>query len=105
MKSAGKILLIGPFLLALVLTGCNEDEWDNVFGEETHLVIVNTTSEDVFAEIDQHQNGLIRVLGIVPAGRTMKWDVDTGWAWIFIDDEAIEIYLDADYDGWFEISD
>ena len=90
-----------PFLLGLV--GCDEDDWDNPFGEQTNLIVVNLTSEDVEVEIDQHQNGHIRYLGIVHAGETRKWKVDAGWAWLFIDYDAVEIYLDDEYDGWFEV--
>ena len=91
--------------LAIGLAGCDEDDWDNPFDEETSLVVVNNSSEDAFIEIDQHQNGHIRTLGNVPAGQTMKWKVETGWAWLFVDEDAIEIWLDSEYDGWFEITD
>ena len=101
-KKALLAVIALPFMLGLA--GCDEDEWDNPFGEETHLVVSNNTSEDVFVEIDQHQNGQIRTLGTVPAGQIAKWRVDTGWAWLFVDNDAIEIYLDDEYDGWFEIN-
>ncbi len=101
-KKALLTVIALPFVLGLV--GCDEDDWDNPFGNETNLVFSNNTSEDVFVEIDQHQNGQIRTLGTVPAGQTAKWSVDTGWAWLFVDNDAIEIYLDDEYDGWFEIN-
>ena len=105
MRIAKALAVMALFPVLLALAGCDDDEWDNPFGEETKLVIANLTATDAEVAIDQHQNGSVRYLGIVPAGARREWEVDTGWAWVYVDGDAVESLLDADYDGWLEIRD
>jgi len=90
-------------ILLFAISGCDDD--DDWFDEQTHLVVVNLSSSAANVQIDEDQDGGVRSLGIIQPGQTLKWEVDTGWAWLFIDSDVVEIWLDPDYDGWFEIRD
>ena len=94
-------LFVLPFFFSIF--GCDDD--DGIFDEETHLVVVNLSSHPANVQIDENQDGGVRPLAVIQPGQTLKFDVDTGWAWLFVDSDVVEIWLDPDYDGWFEISD
>lgn len=85
-----------------LIAGCDDDE---LFDEETNLVVVNLSSHPANVEIDEGQDGGVRPLAVIQPGQTLKFNVDTGWAWLFVDSDVIEIWLDPEYDGWFEIRD
>jgi hypothetical protein len=88
-------------LTCLLMASC--DDGCDFCGERTNLVVANLTPTDAEISIDECQDGCFRYLGVVPAGISRKWEVDTGWAWVYIDGDAVEIYLDPGYDGWLEI--
>ena len=103
MKTKKTLLLLFVFALWIPILGCDDD--DDWFEESTNLVVVNLSSHAANVQIDEDQDGGVRSLGIIQPGQTIKWEVDTGWAWLFVDSDVVEIWLDPDYDGWFEIRD
>lgn len=103
MKNRRIYFVLLNLVFLLFVAGCDDD--DDWFDEKTNLVVLNNSSHAANIQIDEGQDGGVKPLGVLQPGQTMKWRVDTGWAWLFVDSDVIEIWLDPEYDGWFEIRD
>ena len=93
------LLLLAGFAL-VAIGGCGDDSWGT-----TRLIVINNSSDTVFVEVDEHADGDIDVSATLPPGSQVDWVLDAGWAIVFVDGDGVEIFLEEDYDGVFEIAD
>lgn len=96
--------LIGVGLLGILaltgIGGCDGDGWGS-----TRLIVINNSSDTVFVEVDEHADGDIDVHATLPPHTQRDWVLDAGWTVIFVDGDWVEIFLDEEFDGVFEIAD
>lgn len=94
------LILTGLAVLALgAVGGCN-DSYDS-----TRLIVINNSSRTAFVEVDEHADGDIDVSATLPPGTQTDWVLDDGYAVVFVDGDGVEIFLDDQFDGIFEIAD
>lgn len=94
------LLLTGLAVLAVAaIGGCNDS-----YGS-TRLIVINNSSRSAFVEVDEHADGDIDARATLLPGQQTDWIFDDGPAVVYVDGDGVEIYLDDQYDGVFEIAD
>ena len=94
------LVLTGLAVLAVAaIGGCNDSY------STTRLIVTNNSSRTAFVEVDEHADGDIDVSATLPPGTQTDWVLDDGYAVVFVDGDGVEIFLDEQFDGIFEIAD
>jgi hypothetical protein len=91
--------LLGILALAGI-GGCDGDSWGS-----TRLIVINNSVDTVFVEVDEHADGDIDAHATLAPGTQVDWVLDAGWTVILVDGDWVEIFLDEEFDGVFEIAD
>jgi hypothetical protein len=91
------LLLLGGFAV-MAVGGCDGG------ADTTRLIVINNTHDTTFVEVDENADGDIDVSATLGPGSQADWVLDAGWAVVYVDGEGVEIFLDENYDGVFEIA-
>lgn len=91
------LLLLAGF--AVIAVGGCDDDWNT-----TRLIVINNTNDTVFVEVDEHADGDIDVSATLGPGSQTDWVLTADWAVVYVDGDGVEILLEDEYDGVFEIA-
>ncbi len=100
MKRWGLFLAVLAGVVAVAATGCDDESWGS-----TRLIVINNTADTVLVEVDEHSDGDIDVRATLGPGMQVDWVLDAGWTVVYVDGDGVEIFLDDEFDGVFEIAD